>query len=271
LEPRNQPDPGQREADILDGRTRKVKPEAGFHGVPPPLDWATFMSDFILALPILMFSLVAHEYAHARTALWQGDDTAYMLGRVTLNPLPHIDPIMTVLLPAVLWLTSGGTFVFGGAKPVPVVPRKYRHYVRGDLIVSSAGVITNFGLSFVCAGIFALLGVLATALPNLGDGLAILQRMMLRGVWLNLVLCVFNLIPIPPLDGSHLLYHMLPPAWGTRFRQLGQFGFIPLMVLLMFFGPVISFLLFPATWGFSHFYGVLSQYGIGDVWDFTRG
>jgi Zn-dependent protease len=229
------------------------------------------MSDFILALPILVFSLVAHEYAHARTALWQGDDTAYMLGRVTLNPLPHIDPWMTVLLPAILWITSKGTFVFGGAKPVPVVPRKYRNFVRGDLIVSSAGVITNFGLSFVCAGIFAALGLLAGAIPGISEGLAILQRMMLRGVWLNLVLCVFNLIPIPPLDGSHLLYHALPPAWATRYRQIGQFGFIPLLILLMFFGPVISFLLLPASWSFQHFYGLLSQFGIGDVWDFTRG
>ncbi len=113
--------------------------------------------------------------------------------------------------------------------------------------------------------------MLASGLPSLGDGLAILQRMMLRGIWLNLVLCVFNLIPIPPLDGSHLLYHVLPPAWGLRFRQLGQFGFIPLLVLLAFFGPVIGFLLTPASWGFSHFYYVLQRFGIGDLWDFTRG
>jgi Zn-dependent protease len=227
------------------------------------------MSDFILALPILLFSFVAHEYAHARTALWQGDDTAYMLGRVTLNPLPHIDPWMTVLLPAVLYFTSG--IIFGGAKPVPVVPRKYRHYVRGDLIVSSAGVITNFALCFACAAVFAAIGLLGGVVPQWGDGLAILQRMMLLGIRWNLVLCFFNLIPIPPLDGSHLLYHALPPAWGARFRQFGQFGFIPLMVLIMFFGPVIGFLLAPATWSFGHFYDVLSRFGIGDVWDFTRG
>jgi Zn-dependent protease len=213
---------------------------------------------------------VAHEYAHARTALWQGDDTAYMLGRVTLNPLPHIDPWMTLLLPALLWFTSHGTFTFGGAKPVPVVPRKYRHFVRGDLIVSSAGVITNFGLALVCALLFVALGLLGAAAPNLLGGLAILQRMLLLGIWLNLLLAVFNLIPIPPLDGSHLLYHALPPAWGARYRQIGQFGYIALFVLLLFFTPVLNILLSPAQWGFAHLYGVVQPFGIGNVWDFTR-
>lgn len=229
------------------------------------------LSDFILSLPVLLFSLVAHEYAHARTALWQGDDTGYLLGRVTLNPLPHIDPWMTVLLPALLWLTSNGTLMFGGAKPVPVVPRKYRNYVRGDLIVSSAGVITNLFLAFACALIFIGFGGLAGALPGLSDGLAVLQRMMLRGIWLNLLLCAFNLIPIPPLDGSHLLYHALPPQLGARYRALGRFGFIPLFVLMIFFGPVLNFLLSPVWWGFAHLYSVVHPFGIGQLWDWTRG
>jgi Zn-dependent protease len=214
---------------------------------------------------------VAHEYAHARTALWQGDDTGYSLGRVTLNPLPHIDPWMTVLLPALLWLTSHGTFLFGGAKPVPVVARKFRNYVRGDLIVSSAGVITNFLLALLCAAIFIAFGVMGGALPGLGEGLAILQRMMLRGIWLNLLLGVFNLIPIPPLDGSHLLYHALPPALGARYRALGRFGFIPLFILMIFFAPALNVLLAPVQWGFAHLYGLVYPFGIGELWDFTRG
>jgi Zn-dependent protease len=101
--------------------------------------------------------------------------------------------------------------------------------------------------------------------------LGVLQRMMRLGVWLNLVLCFFNLIPIPPLDGSHLFYHVLPPAWGARYRQLGQLGYIPLFILLLFFAPLLNFLLTPAHWGFSHLYVMLQPYGIGDVWDFTRG
>ncbi len=232
------------------------------------------LREFVLIAPILLFSFVAHEYAHARAALAQGDDTAYMLGRVTFNPLPHIDPFMTVLVPAMLWIVSsaaGMPFTFGGAKPVPVVPRKYRNYVRGDIIVSSAGVITNFGLAFVCAGLFALLGLVGGAAPGLGDGLALLQRMLLWGIWLNLILCFFNLIPVPPLDGSHLFYHVLPPAWGARYRALGQFGYLPLMVMLMFLRPVTNLFLAPAAWVFAHLYALVSGFGLGTAWNFLQG
>src|SRR6476660_3751188 len=112
--------------------------------------------------------MVAHEYAHAEAAYRQGDDTAYMLGRLTLNPLPHIDPVMTLLMPALLLYVSHGTFAFGGAKPVPVNPRKYRNYKRGDIIVSAAGVVTNLGLSLVCALLFVIMGfsVIAVSFLN---------------------------------------------------------------------------------------------------------
>lgn len=225
------------------------------------------MQDFILAAPILLFSLVAHEYAHARTALWQGDDTAFMLGRVTLNPLPHIDPIMTVLVPALLWYSTDGAFVFGGAKPVPVVPRKYHNYVRGDLIVSSAGVVTNFVLALVCALLFLALGLVGTAATGVAEQVSILQRMMMLGIWVNLLLCFFNLIPIPPLDGSHLLYHALPPAWGARYRQLGNFGFLPLMAVLIFFRPLIGFFLIPARWVMIQLVYGIAPFGVGEAWN----
>jgi Zn-dependent protease len=189
---------------------------------------------------------VAHEYAHARTALWQGDDTAYMLGRVTMNPLVHIDPFMSVLVPALLWFATSGQWTFGAARPVPVVPRKYRNYVRGDLLVSAAGVVTNFCIALACTLLFVVWYQLAAWVPGLSSGLAILQRMMIWGISLNLILCFFNLIPIPPLDGSHLLYHALPPAWGARLRQIGNFGFLPLMLLLWLLPGVTSFLLTPA-------------------------
>lgn len=214
---------------------------------------------------------MAHEYAHARTALWQGDDTGYMLGRVTLNPLPHIDPWMTLLVPAMLWYMSGGAFLFGGARPVPVTPRKYRKYVQGDLIVSSAGVVTNLVLALACAALFVGLGAFASFVPGVADGLATLQRMMLLGVRLNLLLAVFNLIPLPPLDGSHLLYHALPASVGTRYRAIGRFGFLPLLLLLFFAPGLVTLLLTPATWGFQQLYHAVAPFGIGDLWDFTRG
>ena len=158
---------------------------------------------------MLVFALTAHEYAHAATALRQGDDTAYLLGRVTLNPVPHIDPWMSLLLPTLLYFGTQGAFTFGGAKPVPVNPRKYRKFVRGDILVSAAGVATNFVLAFVFAFLYVLLGLLSQAAPAAAAVLETAQRMMVHGIWINLILCFFNLLPIPPLDGSHDHPHRL--------------------------------------------------------------
>jgi Zn-dependent protease len=199
---------------------------------------------------MLVFAMVAHEYAHAVAALRQGDDTAYMLGRVTLNPIPHIDPWMSVLLPVLLWVGSGGAFTFGGAKPVPVNSRKFRNYRRGDLIVSSAGVATNLVLALVWSGVFVLLGIAARLLPDAAGVLGTAQRMMSFGIWLNLLLCFFNLIPIPPLDGAHLFYHILPAKAGSWYRGLYRFGYLPLLLLLLY-RPALDLLLTPAYAGMS--------------------
>jgi len=206
------------------------------------------VTDFLLVLPVLLFSVVAHEYAHAWTAFRQGDPTAYMLGRLTLNPLPHIDPMMSILVPVGLWFLSHGTFTFGSAKPVPINPRNFRNYRRGDLIVSSAGIVTNLGLALVCAVVFALFGVLGQALPASAAVLGLLQRMMFFGIFLNYVLAIFNLVPLPPLDGSHLFYHLLPPALGARYRAIGRYGFLVLLLTFMVpsFSVVWNVLLWPA-------------------------
>jgi Zn-dependent protease len=196
--------------------------------------------------PVLLFSMVAHEYAHAEAAYRQGDDTAYMLGRLTLNPLKHIDPFMTVLLPVMLWVASHGTYTFGGAKPVPVNPRKYRRFVRGDVIVSLAGIATNLVLFVIATALFVVVGLVAHWLPALTGTWMILQRMLGYGMWLNLVLAFFNLIPIPPLDGSHVFYHLLPPGAGLKYRQLYMFGFIPILVVTWLAPGVISVFLWPA-------------------------
>jgi Zn-dependent protease len=185
----------------------------------------------ILVAPILLFSMVAHEYAHGYAALKQGDRTAHDLGRLTFNPIKHIDPFLTVILPLMTWLSPGG-FLFGGAKPVPVDPRNYKHYRRGDIIVSLAGVATNLLLAVACALLIVPLGVLGRAAPALVPSLAILQEMMRAGVMFNLVLTFFNLLPIPPLDGSHVAKHLLPPAWGYRYAQLGRFGFLIVLIFL---------------------------------------
>lgn len=217
---------------------------------------------------MLLFALVAHEVAHGWTALRQGDDTAYKLGRITLNPLPHIDPVLTLAMPALLWFLTGGRFTFGGARPVPVVTRNFRNYVRGDLIVSSAGVITNFILAGVCTLLFVLVG-LAHQLTD-GAGTTTVdtaQRMLTWGIYLNLLLGTFNLIPIPPLDGSRLLYHALPPAWGARYRSLDRFGFLPLLAVLLLFRGVIDFFLYPAGWLFRQLLELALPFAAGLGWN----
>jgi Zn-dependent protease len=221
----------------------------------------------VLAFPMLVFAMCAHEYAHAATALQQGDDTAYRLGRVTLNPLPHIDPWMSVLMPVMLWFLSGGSYTFGGAKPVPVNSSRFKNYVRGDLIVSAAGVVTNLLLALVCSVLFVLLGLIAASLPSAVPVLDTAQRMMVYGIWLNLVLCFFNLIPVPPLDGSHLLYHALPPHAGNWYRGLQRFGYLPLFILLFLFPPVVSLLLTPAYMIRNALLGVILPFHVGDGWN----
>lgn len=218
-----------------------------------------------------MFSLVAHEYAHGAAALRQGDDTAYMLGRLTLNPLPHIDPIMSLLMPALLLWVSHGTFAFGGAKPVPVNPRKYRNYKRGDIIVSAAGVLTNLGLAFLCALLFVIIGFSAMLAPELVPAIDAAQRMMMWGVWLNLVLCFFNLIPIPPLDGSHLFYYLLPPGLGARYRQMQRFGLVALLGIMLLAPSVFTWLLRPAYLGMGLLQRLILPYAVGNGWNIFSG
>ncbi|HWC75771.1 MAG TPA: site-2 protease family protein [Gemmatimonadales bacterium] len=202
------------------------------------------LEDILLLVPVLLFSVVAHEYAHGEAAYRQGDTTAYMLGRLTLNPLKHIDPFLTIILP-VLLISMGGP-PFGGAKPVPVNPRNYRNYVTGDIIVSLAGIFTNLVLFVLCAIGFALVGLLGHAVGALGGTIPLLQRMMFIGMWVNTALAFFNLIPIPPLDGSHVLKHMLPPAAGMKFRQLYVFGIFPLVLIVWLLPGVVNAFMWPA-------------------------
>jgi Zn-dependent protease len=212
---------------------------------------------------MLVFAMVAHEYAHAAVALRQGDDTAYMLGRVTLNPIPHIDPVMSIIMPALIWYASSGAYTFGGAKPVPVNSRKFRNYVKGDLLVSVAGVATNLLLALVCAGVFIILGMVAGGVPGVVPIIHTAQQMMVYGIWINLILCFFNLIPIPPLDGSHLLYHALPPKAGAWYRGLNRFGYLPIFALIFLGRGILPILLTPAYVGMRYLMRVVSPYTVG--------
>ncbi|HEU4628219.1 MAG TPA: site-2 protease family protein [Gemmatimonadaceae bacterium] len=199
---------------------------------------------FILAAPVLLFSMVAHEYAHGYAAKQQGDPTAYQLGRLTWNPLKHIDPFLTVILPLMTWFL--GNFLFGGAKPVPVVPRNYRNYKRGDIIVSLAGIATNLVLAVIATVAIVLVGLLGRAVPEIAESCAILQVMLTLGMVFNVILAYFNLLPIPPLDGSHVMKYLLPPAWAVQYQNLGRFGLLILLLLFTVGGRAFGMLLYPA-------------------------
>lgn len=216
------------------------------------------VTQLLLAAPVLLFSLVAHEYAHGYAALKQGDRTALQLGRLTFNPVKHIDPVMTILVPVMLMLAGGP--VFGGAKPVPVETRNFRHYKRGDIIVSLAGIATNLALAPLCALLVVVFGLAGQRVPALAPSLAILQGMMLYGVLINLTLAVFNLLPLPPLDGSRVFKYLLPAAWALQYQQLGRFGFLLLFALLYLGRGVINTWMSPAYAAFMAAQGVVGPF-----------
>ena len=182
---------------------------------------------FIIAL--LVESIVLHEVAHGYVALLFGDRTAKYQGRLTLNPIPHIDPVWTIITPIVAYVLSRGTFIIGGAKPVPVNPYNYRRPVLGDICVSAAGVAVNF---FIAVVMILLLNVVQFIFGGPQEILAV--KVLLNVAILNIVLAMFNLIPIPPLDGSHLFKYLLPQELRRGYENLGRtgVGFIILIVLI---------------------------------------
>ncbi len=196
----------------------------------------------LTALPILLLSLTAHEFAHAWMALRQGDDTAYMLGRVTLDPRAHLEPVGSLLFP--IMAIGMGMPLLGWAKPVPTNPRKYRHYKRGDILVSIAGVLANLVLALLFA-VAVFLYQVTVGGSDASPFLETLLDMLAFGVLGNVSLIFFNLLPIPPLDGSHVFYHLLPPSLGASYRQLQPYGMLILWGLVLmggfqFLGPVVT-------------------------------
>lgn len=185
----------------------------------------------VLLVVVLLFSIIIHEIAHGYVALLNGDPTARMLGRITLNPIPHIDPVGSILLP-VLLLLSQSSFLIGWAKPVPVNPLNFRNYRWGEFAVSAAGPVSNL----VLAAIFSM--VLRLGLENPG-----LTQLALYGVSINIILALFNLIPIPPLDGSHILALVLPRELARLYSYLQPVGFI--LILILFYTGILWAILMP--------------------------
>jgi Zn-dependent protease len=196
-----------------------------------------YLLQMALMILVLLFSVIFHEVAHGYVAQLNGDPTARIMGRITLNPLPHIDPVGTILLPGILLLSHAG-ILFGWAKPVPVNPRNFRSYRWGEFTVSAAGPLSNLAL----AVIFALL-------LRLDPGLAGLRIMAEYGVAINIILALFNLIPIPPLDGSHVVSILLPRELRRLYHYLDPVGFV--LILILFYTGVLWAVLMPFYHGLT--------------------
>lgn len=179
-----------------------------------------------LSIVILLFSVIVHEVMHGYVAKKFGDHTAERAGRLTLNPIPHIDLFGTILLPMLL-IISGSPILFGWAKPVPVNPLNFSNLRKGELMVSAAGILANFGLAITAAIIYHILNGLPQTVPYL------LGALLRFTVLINLVLGVFNLFPIPPLDGSKVLLSQLPLNLARSYQRIEPYGFLILLILLM--------------------------------------
>ena len=196
----------------------------------------------VATISLLVVSLGVHEAAHAWMANRCGDGTAKALGRLTVNPLAHIDPFMTIILPLLL-VVSGSSFLFGGAKPVPVNPLNLRRPLRDMMLVALAGPISNVVLA--CCFALAWKGLVYSGAY---DNAALLPRVMGQAMTFNLVLAIFNMIPIPPLDGSRVMAWLLPPAVRETYVGLERVGMLIVFGLLFtgLFGTVIRGAMTPA-------------------------
>ena len=180
---------------------------------------------FLLIIP----AIVLHEMAHGYAALWCGDDTAKRAGRLTLNPAAHIDLFGTILLPIMLLLGSGGRFAFGYAKPVPINPYNFKNQREGMMLTGIAGPAANLVLAIIAGLLIRLLTLVPWMMSGVGS---IIMLALAFFCQINLVLIFFNLIPIPPLDGSRVLQRFLPHRWRAQYHRLERYGFFIIIGLL---------------------------------------
>jgi Zn-dependent protease len=192
----------------------------------------------VYALPVL-FAITLHEAAHAYAAKYFGDPTAYMLGRMSLNPVRHIDPLGTIVIPIALYVATSGAFVFGYAKPVPIDFGKLRNPKRQMAWVSLAGPGANFVMALLWMIIFIFLHAANVREP-------FFLEMAQAGILVNILMFAFNLVPIPPLDGGRILTSMLPNRLANQFARIEPYGFFIVIALIYF--KILTFWVMPVMY-----------------------
>ncbi|MHC4198522.1 MAG: site-2 protease family protein [Planctomycetota bacterium] len=200
------------------------------------------MSQFIyylaiaVALGLVIYSIILHEIAHAYAANLMGDPTAAMLGRLTLNPIKHIDPFSTILVPMMTYIYMG--FIFGGAKPVPINPYNFRNRAKGMMLSGIAGPAVNLVIMLVF-GLLHRLFLLTHGVVS--DALVAIVGLV---GWLNMVLLVFNMLPVPPLDGSRVVSYFLPPDLRQSYNSLERYGLFIVLAMFLLFRPQLGTLFY---------------------------
>lgn len=195
---------------------------------------------------VILLSMTLHEAMHGFVAYWLGDETARLEGRLTLNPLRHIDPFLTIVLPVMLAIA--GLPIFGGAKPVPFNPRNLRYGEWGVALVAAAGPLTNLLIAFVCYGLYVATG--DTQDTAIGMILSV-------ATLVNLGFFVFNILPIPPLDGSRVMYALAPEFIRRGMEFIERYGLIVVFLLVLLAGPVLGTLLQSAITGILRIFALL--------------
>ena len=197
----------------------------------------------LIIFGVIIISMTLHEAVHAFVGYFLGDDTAKAQGRLTLNPLKHIDPVLTIAMPILLYIMGGP--IFGGAKPVPLNPSRIRHGEWGMALVAVAGPLTNLLLAFIAFGIGVIFGVIST------DGIAatLAGQIIWLFVQVNLGFFIFNMLPIPPLDGSRVLYALAPEGARRVMEQIERYGLVIVLLIVLVASPVLSTIMLGAMQG----------------------
>ena len=197
----------------------------------------------LIIFGVIIISMTLHEAVHAFVGYFLGDVTAKAQGRLTLNPLKHIDPVLTIAMPILLYIMGGP--IFGGAKPVPLNPSRIRHGEWGMALVAVAGPLTNLLLAFIAFGIGVIFGVIST------DGIAatLAGQIIWIFVQVNLGFFIFNMLPIPPLDGSRVLYALAPEGARRVMEQIERYGLVIVLLIVLVASPVLSTIMLGAMQG----------------------